>query len=229
MCGRYALYGPQSRYKETFATENDLDFGPRYNIAPSQVVPVVRADDKESRIFTLAQWGLIPSWAKDADNLPKPINAKSETAAIKPMFRHAFRKSRVLVPATAFYEWKVIAGKKQPFLIHMKDGEPFGMAGLLEFWMSPTGAIATFTILTTTPNALMAEIHDRMPVIVSPANYAEWLDPALTDVAHLQSMVGPYPERLMAVYPVSTFVNSPAHEGVELVEPLILQKAKELN
>lgn len=219
MCGRYALYGPQSRYKDTFSTENDPDFAARYNIAPSQVVPVVRADDGGSRVFTLAKWGLIPSWAKDADNLPKPINAKAETAAIKPMFRHAFRKSRVLVPATAFYEWKLIGGKKQPFLIQMKDGEPFGMGGLLEHWTSPTGEVATFTILTTAPNALMAEIHDRMPVIVSQANYADWLDPAVSDVTQLQSIAGPYPEQLMSAYPVSTAVNSPANEGATLVAP----------
>lgn len=218
MCGRYTLYGPQSRYQEKFSTENGFDFPPRYNIAPSQIVPVVRTDDKGSRLFTLAQWGLIPSWSKETDKLAKSINARTETAAIKPMFRHAFRKSRVLVPASEFYEWKVIAGKKQPYLIHMKDGEPFGMGGLLEFWKGPTGEVATFTILTTSPNALMAEIHDRMPVIIDPNNYSEWLDPGVTDVSRLQALAVPYPERLMEAYPVSRAVNSPSNEGAELVE-----------
>ena len=195
-----------------------MDFADRHNIAPSQSVPVIRTDDKGSRLIALAQWGLIPSWTKVGDKLAKPINARTETAAIKPMFRHAFRKSRVLVPASGFYEWKVISGKKQPYLIHMKDDEPFGMGGLLEFWNSPTGEITTFTILTTSPNALMAEIHDRMPVIIAPDNYSEWLDPGVTDVSRLQALAVPYPERLMEAYPVSTRVNSPSNEGAELVE-----------
>ena len=178
MCGRFALYAPISRHRDHFNVPDDgFDFSPRYNLAPSQVAPIIRADAAGNRTFLLALWGLIPSWAKVTEDLPKPINAKAETAAIKPMFRHAFRQSRVLVPADAFYEWKPLAGQKQPYLIHMKDYEPFGMGGLLEFWQGPAGEVATFTILTTAPNALMAEIHNRMPVIIRPENYAEWLDP----------------------------------------------------
>src|ERR1035437_2935557 len=134
------------------------------------------------------------------------------------MFRHAFRQSRVLVPADYFYEWKPVAGQKQPYLIHMKDNEPFGMGGLLEFWQVPAGEVATFTILTTAPNALMAEIHNRMPVIIRPENYAEWLDPGLNDVNRLHTLIGPYPESDMEAYPVSKRVNSPANEGHELLE-----------
>lgn len=154
---------------------------PRFNVAPSQVLPVVRQDGDGHRAFLMARWGFIPSWAKDTEGMPKPINAKAETAAIKPMFRHAFRKSRVLVPADAFYEWKVVAGKKQPYLIRMRDQSPFGMAGLLEHWHGPEGEgegeAVTFTILTTEPNPLMATIHDRMPAIIRPKDYASWLDP----------------------------------------------------
>lgn len=218
MCGRYVLYGPQSRYRQHFGADNDFDMAPRFNVAPSAVMPVIRQIDGQ-RIFVLAKWGLMPSWAKATEGMPKPINAKAETAAIKPMFRHAFRKSRVLVPADAFYEWKAgEGGKKQPYLIRMRDELPFGMGGLLEHWHGPAGEVLTFTILTTEPNPLMAEIHDRMPVIVRPEDYGRWLDPALDDVAELQGMVGPYPERLMEAYPVSRKVNSPANDGAELLE-----------
>ena len=167
MCGRYAFYGPISRCRDQFGVPDDgFDFAPRYNIAPNQVVPVVCSDTAGNRSFTMVQWGLIPAWVKDVENVPKPINAKAETAAIKPMLRQAFRKCRVLVPANAFYEWKLVAGKKTPYLIHMRDSELFSMGGLLEHWQGPDGLVATFTILTTTPNVLMAEIHDRMPVII---------------------------------------------------------------
>jgi len=218
MCGRFANYGHISRHRDHFNVSDDgFDFGPRYNLAPSQVAPVIRADAAGNRSFLLALWGLIPPWAKVTEGLPKPINAKSETAAIKPMFRYAFRQSRVLVPADCFYEWKPMAGQKQPYLIHMKDGEPFGMGGLLKFWPGSAGEVATFTILTTTPNALMAEIHNRMPVIVKPENYAEWLDPDVNDVNRLHTLIGPYPENFMKVYQVSQGINSTANDGAELL------------
>lgn len=221
MCGRYALYGPQSRYRDQFDTQRGFDLPPRYNVAPSQVLPVVRQDEDGHRDFVMAKWGLIPSWVKDPAELNKPINAKSETVAIKPMFRHAFRKGRVLVPADAFYEWKLVAGKKQPYLIRMLDQSPFGMAGLLEHWLGPEGEVQTFTILTTEPNPLMATIHSRMPAIIRPESYALWLGHGLTEVEALQAILGPYPERLMEAYPVSRKVNSPAHDGPDLIEPML--------
>lgn len=220
MCGRYALYGPHSRLQAHFATTNDLDPAPHFNIAPSQTVPVVRLSPEGQRDFLLARWGLIPSWVKDPAELNQPINAKAETAALKPMFRHAFRKSRVLVPADCFYEWKLVAGKKQPYLVRMRDESPFGMAGLLEHWAGPEGEILTFAILTTEPNPLMAGIHTRMPAIVQTQDYEQWLDPKLSDVERLQAMLGPYPERLMQAYPVSSKVNRPANDGPDLIEPL---------
>jgi putative SOS response-associated peptidase YedK len=219
MCGRYVLFGPQSRYRQHFGVGNELDMPPRFNVAPSSVMPVIRAIDGQ-RVFLPAKWGLMPSWAKDGEDLPKPINAKAETAAIKPMFRHAFRKSRVLVPADAFYEWKAEQGGKQPYLIRMRDELPFGMGGLLEHWQGPEGELLSFAILTTEPNRLMAEIHNRMPVIVHPKDFGRWLAPAFDDVAELQGMIGPYPERLMEAYPVSRKVNSPGNDGPELLTPL---------
>ena len=220
MCGRYALLGPQSRHRDQFGTANDLDMAPRYNIAPSQVVPVVRQAANGERKFLSAKWGLIPAWVKDPARLSQPINAKAETAAIKPMFRHAFRKSRVLVPADAFYEWKGVAGKKQPYLIRMRDQSPFGMAGLLEHWHGPEGEVASVAILTTEPNPLMAPIHNRMPAIIRPQDYELWLDPELADVERLQAMMEPYPERDMEAYPVSPRVNRAVEDHPSLIEPL---------
>ncbi len=216
MCGRYALYGPHSRYRDHFDTANDLLFSASFNIAPSQTLPVVGTDESGRRLFVMARWGLIPSWVKDPEAL-HPINAKAETAAIKPMFRRAFRSSRVLVPAAAYYEWKAGNGK-QPYLIRLRDGEPMGMGGLLEHWHGPDGEIVSFAILTTAANPLMADIHERMPVIIRPEDYAIWLDPQSTDVTQLQSLARPYPERLMEAYPVSRKVNSPRNDSPDLVE-----------
>lgn len=159
---------------------------------------------------------------KGLRRVAKPINAKAETAAIKSMFRHAFRQSRVLVPVDAFYEWKSVAGQKQPYLIHMKDNEPFAWAACLSSGMGQRES-ATFTILTTTPNALMAEIHNRMPVIIRPENYAEWLNPSVNDVNHLHTLTGAYPDNFMESYPVSKRVNSPANEGSALLERVEIQ------
>ncbi|MFY9328569.1 MAG: SOS response-associated peptidase [Georgfuchsia sp.] len=222
MCGRYVAIGPISRYQAYFDAELiDVEFKPRYNVAPSQILPVIRQADG-GREITKAQWGLIPIWSKADSKLPKPINAVSETAAIKPMFRHAFRKSRVLVPADAFYEWKVVADGKQPMLIRLKSGDPMGFAGLLEHWPGPEGDVQTFTILTTTPNPLMADIHNRMPAIIRQEDYAGWLDPGLSDVEVIQRMLMPYQESLMEAYPVNKRVNSPLNEGAELIERLAL-------
>ncbi len=218
MCGRYALYGSSARLKEHFGTTNELDLKPRFNIAPTQTVPVVHIDDAGNRVFTDARWGLIPSWVKDTQELQHPINAKAETAAIKPMFSHAYRKSRVLVPADAFYEWQAIADVKQPWLIHLKDNEPMGMGGLLERWQGPEREVTTFAILTIDANSLMSKIHDRMPVIIRPEDYAAWIDPNFTEVIKIQAMAQPYPDRFMEAYPVSRRVNSPQNDSPDLIE-----------
>lgn len=217
MCGRYALNRSPAELKEHFDAANQPELKPRFNIAPSQTVPVVRLDETGNRVFTFARWGLIPSWVKDPKEVQHPINAKAETAAIKPMFRHAYRKSRVLVPADAFYEWVTKDGK-QPYLIRLRDGAPMGMGGLLEHWQGPEGDVSTFTILTTNANSLMAKIHDRMPVIIKREDYATWLDTNLTDVIKIQTMSLPYPDRFMEAYPVSRKVNSPKNDSPDLID-----------
>lgn len=216
MCGRYVTTGPISRYQAHFDVDLiSIEFRPHYNAAPFQLHPVVQALPDGGREIAPAKWGLIPSWSKPDSKLPKPINAQAETAALKPMFRHAFRKSRVLVPADAFYEWKVVAGRKQPMLIRLRSGEPMGLAGLLEY--SPEG-IGTFTILTVPPNEMMREIHNRMPAIVWPRDYGHWLDPALTDVEKIHTMLAPYASEQMEAWPISTRVNNVRNEGAELLE-----------
>lgn len=219
MCGRFALYSSSGRIKNHFATINELNLEPRYNIAPAQTVPVIRADDKSKRVITLARWGLIPSWVEDTDEIQQPINAKVETAAIKPMFRNAYRKSRILIPADAFYEWAPRDGNK-PYLIKLRDNEPMGLGGLLECWHGFAAEIITFTILTTNANLLMSNIHDRMPVIIKPEDYPAWLDTKLTDILKIQAMAKPYPERLMEAYPISLNVNNPQHDSADLIVPV---------
>ena len=222
MCGRYTLNSPPAKLRDHFATANEPDFKPRFNIAPSQTVPVVRIDETGDRVFTNARWGLIPSWVKAPDHSQQPINAKAETAAIKPMFRHAYRKSRVLIPADAFYEWTAKDGVKQPYLVRLRDYKPMGMGGLLEHWQGDEGLVTTFTILTTQANALMTKIHDRMPVIIKPEDYATWLDAHFTDVIKIQAMTLPYPDRLMKSYPVSRKVNSPQQDSPDLMKEVQL-------
>ncbi len=218
MCGRYALYGPHSRLRERFGIDDGLpDFPRRFNVAPSATMPIIRQESDGRRTVVLACWGLVPSWAKDATTAPHPINAKIETAAIKPMFRQAFRASRVLVPADCFFEWKAVAGRKLPFLIRMRDQEPFGMGGLVEYREGSAGTEATFAILTTNANPLVAEIHDRMPVIVRPEDYDHWLDPENRDVESLLPLTGPYPERLMEAYRIDRRINRADAEGPELI------------
>lgn len=222
MCGRYALYGPQSRLREQFGVEPP-DLVERYNIAPSQHAPIVRcaADGGLEMIF--ARWGLLPSWVKEPGKVAQPINAKLETAGEKPMFRHAFKRSRVLVPASGFYEWVPVAGYKQPYFIRPVGGEAlFGFGGLLEHWEGPEGAVLTFAILTTGANNLMRPIHDRMPVIIRPEDYAVWLDHGVTDAHLVRELAGEYPPASMEAYPVRRAVGNPRAQGAELVEPVAL-------
>jgi putative SOS response-associated peptidase YedK len=219
MSGRFALFSSPARIRNHFATSDELMLKPRFNIAPAQSVPVIKADAAGRRVIMLARWGLIPSWVEDPEEMQQPINAKAETAAIKPMYRHAYRTSRVLIPADAFYEWSPRDGK-QPFLIKLKDNEPMGLGGLLECWHGYDTEIMTFTILTTHANLLMADFYDRMPVIIKPEDYTAWLDTGLTDILKIQAMAHPYPERLMEAYPISRNINNPLHDSPDVIVPI---------
>jgi len=201
-------------------------------MAPTDEVATIRQDHKASkRIFSKMRWGLIPYWAKDASISSGTINAMSETAAEKPAFREAIRRRRCLVPADGFYEWKrVVSGRKQPYSIGMADDGLFAFAGLWDRWKDPAGKVLeSCTILTTEANALLKDIHDRMPVILSPDDYDSWLDPGETNPAHVADLLKPFDARLMGVYPVSSAVNSVKNDGPECaleVQPESSRQAK---
>ena len=221
MCGRFSL-GATIRVGQLFDLPNWPETPPRYNIAPSQEVPaVIQNREVGGREFRPFRWGLVPSWAKDPAIGNRTINARSETAATKPAFRKPFGERRCLILADGFYEWKRDGSRKQPYYIKLRDGEPFAFAGLWDHWAPADGQpLETCTILTTTPNALVQPIHDRMPVILPSNAYGAWLDRTVSDVPTVQALLTPYPADEMIAYPVSTRVNNPAHDTPECVLPL---------
>jgi len=226
MCGRYALYGPQSRLRERLLLAECPEYGERYNIAPQSNILVVRCKPTVGRVGQLARWGLIPAWAKEPSIGHKLNNARGETVAEKPAFRSSFARHRCLIPANGFYEWAAITenGKirKQPYYVHPAEPDGlFAFAGLLAAWKAPAGdTIVTTCIITTGANAVMAPIHDRMPVILQPEQYDTWLDPTNQDSVALQAMIGPCRPELMHAYPVSPAVNSGRIEGAECIAPI---------
>ncbi len=221
MCGRYtqtsALDELALRFGITVEDDDREDLTPRYNTAPSLRVPVVVATAGRRRLV-MARWGFRPAWMKGGT--PAPINAKAETLATSRMFQDSLERGRCLVPADGFYEWKAVTGqkRKQPYYVKVRDGL-FAFAGL---WTPSAGAglPPTCTIITTVPNALLAEIHNRMPAILERSDEDRWLDPRVTDTADLLACLRPLPAERMETYPVSALVSSPGHEGPELVEPL---------
>jgi putative SOS response-associated peptidase YedK len=222
MCGRYTLKTPVERLSEMFHFPEIIPLKPRYNIAPSQPVAVVRRlPDDLDRKLAMLRWGLIPAWTKDPAKARQPINAKAETVAELPTFRAAFRKRRCLIPADGFYEWQQQGRYKQPVYIHMKDREPFAFAGLWERWVGEEDEfIESCTILTTEPNELLAQVHNRMPVILDPTEYEVWLDPDVQEVSRLKPLLSPYPPDQMTYYPVNLRVNNPRNDDALCVEPL---------
>jgi putative SOS response-associated peptidase YedK len=233
MCGRYLLHADPKLIERAFGAEFSQlprELVPRFNIAPTQRVPIVRnragrelkivrqAEGAERELVTV-RWGLIPTWAKDPAIGNRMINARAEGVPAKPAFRSAFRARRCIVPASGFFEWRQVGrGPKQPYLIRRKDGQPLGFAGLWERWTDPaTGeAVETCTIITCVPNELMAELHNRMPVILDPADYGRWLDPSLPGG---EELLRPCPTEWLEAMPVSTRVNSPRNDDESIIQP----------
>jgi putative SOS response-associated peptidase YedK len=218
MCGRYRLSRRKRLVEEYFdSVSGEEDWSPRYNIAPTQPIPVIRQNPKEPvRELSLMRWGLIPSWAKDSSVAAKMINARSETAATKPAFRDALKSRRCLIPADGFYEWAKTAKGKQPYCFEVNDGELFAFAGLWDRWKDASGkTVDTCSILTTTPNAVTSPVHDRMPVILDPDGYDLWLDPGMRDAGAASELLKPFDARLMRCYPVSTRINHVANDDEE--------------
>jgi putative SOS response-associated peptidase YedK len=223
MCGRFTLTIDPDQLQEQFSLSQPppAQLAPRVNIAPSQAVAVIA--NQPERVLDLFQWGLIPSWAKDPKIGNKLINARAETLAEKPSFRSALKRRRCLVLADGFYEWKKEATGKTPMYIQLTDGRPFAFAGLWEVWQPPDGSLVkSCTIITTEPNALLATIHNRMPVILPPAAYAAWLTPGELPTVEALALLQPYDAAQMKARPVSTRVNSPAVDAPELVLPLVI-------
>jgi putative SOS response-associated peptidase YedK len=222
MCGRYRLSRRNQIIAEHFETADwQDDWSPRYNIAPTQTVPVIRQHPKEPRRdLSPMRWGLIPSWAKDTSGAARMINARSETAPTLPAFREAMKLRRCLVPADGFYEWQRRGSAKQPFCFEVGEGGLFAFAGLWERWRDPGGQwLKSFSILTTTPNAVTSTVHDRMPVILAPDSYDLWLDPGMHNVAAISELLKPFDARLMRCYPVSSRLNHVANDDAECSTP----------
>jgi putative SOS response-associated peptidase YedK len=220
MCGRYRLSRRKQVLEEYFDTESgEQEWKPRYNIAPTQSVPIIRQNPAEPvRELSLMAWGLIPSWATDPSVAARMINARSETASLKPAFREALQSRRCLIPADGFYEWQQTGKTKQPFCFEVNEGSMFAFAGIWERWKTTE----TCVILTTTPNTVTATVHDRMPVILERDNYDVWLDPGMRNMKAVSGLLKPYDARLMRCYPVSTRVNQVSNDDKECSEPVRL-------
>jgi putative SOS response-associated peptidase YedK len=224
MCGRFTLVtDPEKLMSRFHLQEISFDLKPRYNIAPGQQIPAILADGGRRRIGQL-RWGLVPSWAQDDKIGYKMINARAETLREKPAFRKLFERKRCMIPADGFYEWKQMDGRKQPMRITMRSGEPFAFAGLFDTWTAPDGQkLHTCTIITTRPNEVVADIHDRMPVILRPEDEDLWLDREKYDPDLLQSLLIPFDPGQMRAYLVPKIVGSPKNDFPECIEEVAWQ------
>ncbi len=222
MCGRFTRKENFQQLAKLLGIPNLPALSPRYNIAPSQLVACVRANptSQDNECVEL-KWGLVPSWAKDPSIGHKMINARAETVTEKPSFRKAFQQRRCLILADGFYEWKREGKDKQPYYIHFTDNRPFAFAGLWERWETGSAApLESCALITTGPNALMEPIHHRMPVILHPETYADWLGSTRPDFSTLNAILQPYSAESLEAYPVSPLVNNPRHDSLLCVQPL---------
>jgi putative SOS response-associated peptidase YedK len=218
MCGRYVIKTPPDLMRATFGYPEQPNFPPRYNIAPTQPVPVVRIDNGR-RSFALLRWGFIPSWVKDPRGFSLLINARAETVLDKPAFRNAMRRRRCLIPADGFYEWKQDGEGKRPYFAAAKSLVAF--AGIWEPWMGPNGEeMETACIVTTAANRTLRALHDRMPAVIAPEAFDLWLDCARVDAETATSLLVPAPEDLFVAHEVSAAVNRTANDSAALIEPL---------
>jgi putative SOS response-associated peptidase YedK len=226
MCGRYRLARDDKRIAEHFEIHDWREIKiplrlPRFNVAPTQVVPAVRLDSEGRREVVGLRWGLVPHWAKESDAGYRTINARAETVAEKPSFREAFRRRRCLIPADGFYEWQPVGRKKQPWLVRLKTDDLFALAGLWEHWEGKGGEVLeSFTVIVTDANDLLRPIHDRMPVILAPADYDAWLDVGRFDRTRLANLLRPYPAEALEAYPVSARVSNPRIDDESCAEPV---------
>jgi putative SOS response-associated peptidase YedK len=221
MCGRYVITSAPEAIRRMFGYVDRPNFPPRYNVAPTQAVPIVRLAEGK-RQFALVRWGLIPSWVKDPRTFSLLINARGESVVDKPAFRAAMRRRRCLFPADGFYEWKEVDGRKRAYFVRPKLGGPIAFAGLWESWTGPNGEEQdTAAIVTTKANQTCAAIHDRMPAIIAPEAFDMWLDCGNVDAKIAEALIAPAPEGLLEVYEISSAVNRVANDSPALLEPAV--------
>ncbi len=251
MCGRFVSSNTPDRIASYFGASFDTDpdataaagessstspdalLGSNFNVAPTNDIYAVVADAHARPVVRAFHWGLVPSWAKDVKIGSKMINARAETLAEKPAFKSLFRSKRVIVPMDGFYEWKVVPGQKtkQPYFIHRRDGEPLAVAGLWAAWRDKAAGpdapwLHSCTVITTSANATMAPVHDRMPVLLPPSAWPQWLDPDEHDLEALSALLVPAPDDLLVMHPVSTAVNNVRNKGPELIEMIELDQVE---
>lgn len=214
MCGRFALTSDESRICKHFRVDLRTPITPRFNIAPSQKILVIRLQSQTHKhVSSLLRWGLIPSWSKNQSVGTRLTNARSETVLTKPSFRESFRRRRCLIPATGFYEWTTSGKRKEPHFIRLTSNELFGIGGLWDSWEDNDKRIETCTILTCDANQVMQHLHPRMPVVIQPERYDAWLDPA-TELTDLSQDLLPFSEEMTAISLVSHYVNDVRHDGI---------------
>ncbi|MEM8899497.1 MAG: SOS response-associated peptidase [Bacteroidota bacterium] len=219
MCGRYTLTSELDAVEVAESVPEHVHLEPRYNIAPSQYCPVIPQHDTDRKIH-FYKWGLLPHWAKDSKMAYRMINARGETIHQKPSYKESFQKRRCLVLADGFYEWQKLEKGKQPMWISLNPHERFYMAGIYSYWKDPEGKwLETFSVITTSPNPLMAPIHNRMPVILPEHLVEDWMDPSM-EVELLLKLLVPYDEALMTARPVSSRVGNVRNDDAELIQPL---------
>jgi len=221
MCGRYVIISSPAAIRAMFGYPEQPNFPARYNVAPTQPIPIVRLNEGK-RQFVLMRWGLIPAWVKDPKGFSLLINARAESVIDKPAFRNAMRRRRCLIPADGFYEWKDLGGRKQPYFIRrQKSGGPFAFAGLWETWTGPNGEeLDTAAIVTTDANRTLSAIHSRMPVILPPDAFELWLDSARVDATTAAALLVPARDDLLEAYEISSAVNRVANDSEALIAPL---------
>jgi len=220
MCGRFTSILSPELLAAIFEVQAPPNMEARYNIAPTQLAPIIR-DSSSGRFISAARWGLVPSWSRDLKSGSHMINARCETVQEKPAFRHSIKYRRCIVPASGYYEWEDSGGRKQPYYIQLKDESPMGLAALWEQWKAPDGeVIETFCILTTAAGGFLMRIHDRMPLILHPDCYGLWLEKNMHDPEQLQHLYHDYPAELMTAYMVADLVNNPRFDGPACIERL---------
>jgi putative SOS response-associated peptidase YedK len=223
MCGRYVITSPPAAIRALFGYPEQPNFPPRYNVAPTQPIPIVRLNESR-RQFALVRWGLIPAWVKDPKGFSLLINARAESALDKPAFRNAMRRRRCLIPADGFYEWRESGGGKQAYFVRRRDRAPYAFAGLYETWTGPNGEeLDTAAIVTTNANRALSVIHDRMPVILPEQAFDLWLDCAKVDAETATALLVPARNDLLEAYQVSPAVNRVANNTAALIAPYVEQ------